>query len=72
MVAKNHATFGFHFGTSLANPEAWLEGAGKNIRYVKLRGVDDLGAQRIGGHGGAGAFTVSTAWLALAGLNHLG
>ena len=42
MVGKNHVTFGFHFGTSLKDPENLLEGAGKNIRHVKLREVNDL------------------------------
>jgi hypothetical protein len=42
MVGKNHVTFGFHFGTSLENPEGLLEGTGKNIRHVKLRSVEDL------------------------------
>jgi hypothetical protein len=42
MVGKNHVTFGFHFGTSLEDPERLLEGTGKNIRHVKLRAVEDL------------------------------
>lgn len=42
MVGKYHVTFGFHFGTSLEDPEGLLEGTGKNIRHVKLRGVEDL------------------------------
>jgi hypothetical protein len=42
MVGKNHVTFGFHFGTSLQDPEQLLEGTGKNIRHVKLRTVADL------------------------------
>jgi len=42
MVGKNHVTFGFHYGTSLADPEGLLEGTGKNIRHVKLRAVEDL------------------------------
>jgi hypothetical protein len=46
MVGKNHVTFGFHFGTSLDDPAGLLEGAGKNIRHVKLRKVEDL--QRAG------------------------
>jgi hypothetical protein len=43
MVGKSHVTFGFHFGTSLNDPEGLLEGTGKNIRHVKLRTVEDLG-----------------------------
>jgi len=42
MVGKNHVTFGFHFGTSLEDPEGLLEGTGKNIRHVKLRAAEDL------------------------------
>ena len=42
MVGKNHVTFGFHFGTSLPDPEGLLEGAGKNVRHVKLREMKDL------------------------------
>jgi hypothetical protein len=42
MAGKNHVTFGFHFGTSLPDPEGLLEGTGKNIRHVKLREVKDL------------------------------
>ena len=42
MTGKNHVTFGFHFGTSLQDPELLLEGTGKNIRHVKLRTMADL------------------------------
>jgi hypothetical protein len=42
MVGKNHVTFGFHFGTSLLDPEGLLEGTGKNLRHVKLPNVEDL------------------------------
>lgn len=42
MVGKNHVTFGFHQGTSLADPEKLLEGTGKNIRHVKLKNLPDL------------------------------
>jgi hypothetical protein len=42
MVGKNHVTFGFHYGTSLEDPESLLEGTGKNLRHVKLRTVEDL------------------------------
>jgi hypothetical protein len=43
MVGKDHVTFGFHFGTSLQDPEGLLEGTGKNLRHVKLRAAEDLG-----------------------------
>ena len=42
MVGKNHVTFGFHYGTSLDDPERLLEGTGKNLRHVKLRALEDL------------------------------
>ena len=42
MVGKRHVTFGFPFATSLPDPEGLLEGAGKNMRHVKLRSVEDL------------------------------
>jgi len=42
MAGKNHVTLGFHFGTSLKDPERLLEGTGKNIRHVKLRTMADL------------------------------
>ncbi len=42
MVGKKHVTFGFHFGTSLDDPEGLLEGTGKNLRHVKLRSTEDL------------------------------
>ena len=42
MARKNHVTFGFHCGTSLADPEKLLEGTGKNLRQVRLHGVEDL------------------------------
>jgi hypothetical protein len=42
MVGKNHVTFGFHYGTSLHDPQGLLEGSGKNLRHVKLRAVEEL------------------------------
>ena len=42
MVGKKHVTFGFPFATSLPDPEGLLVGTGKNMRHVKLRGMDDL------------------------------
>jgi hypothetical protein len=42
MVGKNHVTCGFHYGTSLEDPQGLLEGTGKNIRHVKLRSPEDL------------------------------
>jgi hypothetical protein len=45
MVGKSHVTFGFHYGSSLEDPEGLLEGSGKNLRHAKLRGVEDLEQQ---------------------------
>ena len=42
MVGKNHVTFGFHYGTSLPDPNGLLVGTGKNLRHVKLRTAEDL------------------------------
>ncbi|MGB2632445.1 MAG: DUF1801 domain-containing protein [Candidatus Acidiferrum sp.] len=42
MIGKNHVTFGFLRGTSLPDPAKLLEGAGKNLRHVKLRTPEDL------------------------------
>lgn len=42
MVCKNHVTFGFHYGTSLDDPNGLLEGTGKNLRHAKLRTAEDL------------------------------
>jgi hypothetical protein len=42
MVGKKHVTFGFPFATSLPDAEGLLEGTGKNMRHVKLHGIDDL------------------------------
>jgi hypothetical protein len=53
MVGKKHVTFGFHFGTSLEDPEGLLEGTGKNLRQTIL-------GRRFGAEGrartGAGGF----------------
>jgi hypothetical protein len=37
MVGKKHVTFGFARGSELADPGELLEGAGKNLRHVKIR-----------------------------------
>ncbi len=42
MVGKRHVTCGFHYGTSLRDPQELLEGTGKNLRHVKLFGAEDL------------------------------
>lgn len=42
MVGKYHVTCGFHYGTSLRDPNKLLEGTGKNLRHVKLFAFEDL------------------------------
>lgn len=42
MAGKNHVTCGFHYGTSLRDPQRLLEGTGENLRHVKLFAVEDL------------------------------
>ncbi len=39
---KNHATLGFHRGTSLDDPKGLLEGTGKDMRHIKIRTMDDV------------------------------
>jgi hypothetical protein len=47
LVGRNHVTFGFHQGTSLADPGKVLEGTGKNIRHVKLKTFKDLDSKAL-------------------------
>jgi hypothetical protein len=42
MAGKKHVTFGFLRGAMLKDPAVLLEGTGKSLRHVKLRGVEDL------------------------------
>ena len=42
MAGKYHVTCGFHYGTSLRDPQKLLEGTGKNLRHVKLFAVEGL------------------------------
>lgn len=41
-IGARHVTFGFLRGTSLPDPAGLLEGTGKNLRHVKLRGSSDV------------------------------
>jgi|SRR5208282_5351542 len=41
-VGKDHITFGFLRGTALPDPAKLLEGTGKSLRHVKVRGGEDL------------------------------
>ncbi len=42
MVGKRHVKCGFNYGPSLRDTQELLEGTGKNLRHVKLFGVEDL------------------------------
>jgi len=39
---KAHVNLGFYFGADLDDPSNLLEGAGKKLRHIKLKSVDDL------------------------------
>lgn len=39
---KAHASVGFYYGATLADPAGLLEGAGKRMRHVKLRAGEAL------------------------------
>ena len=39
---KKHVNLGFYYGVDLDDPEELLEGAGKELRHIKLRSLDDL------------------------------
>lgn len=42
-VQRGHANLGFVYGAELDDPDGLLEGAGKLLRHVKVRTVDDVG-----------------------------
>jgi hypothetical protein len=42
LVYDSHVDFGFHKGTSLKDPKGLLEGTGKNLRHIKIRGPKDI------------------------------
>jgi hypothetical protein len=39
---RDHVNFGFARGTSLSDPDGVLEGTGKSMRHVKIRGEGDV------------------------------
>ena len=41
-VMKNHINLGFHRGTAVSDPEKILEGAGKQMRHIKIRNMPDV------------------------------
>ncbi len=44
MPASQHVNLGFYYGADLDDPQRLLEGAGKNLRHVKVRSVADAKA----------------------------
>jgi hypothetical protein len=44
---KNHVTIGFQQGASLTDPKGLLEGAGKDMRHIKIVDVGDIDAAAI-------------------------
>lgn len=41
MPLSKHANLGFYYGADLPDPEGLLEGAGKSLRHVKVRSLDE-------------------------------
>lgn len=46
--AADHVQFGFFSGSSLNDPDALLQGAGKYVRHVRLRSPDDVDERALG------------------------
>lgn len=44
---RNYVNFAFYFGTYLSDPKKLLEGTGKRIRHVKVRTVEEAGADEL-------------------------
>ncbi len=42
IVYKTHVDFGFFNGAKLRDPEGLLEGTGKGLRHIKVRGDKDI------------------------------
>ncbi|MCC6006727.1 MAG: DUF1801 domain-containing protein, partial [Rhodobacteraceae bacterium] len=47
MPHRAHVNLGFFHGTALPDPERRLEGQGKRLRHVKLRGPEDIKAPAV-------------------------
>lgn len=45
--SKNHVTLGFQQGASLDDPNALLEGEGKDMRHIKIAPADDLNVRQL-------------------------
>ena len=41
-VYSDHVTLVFQYGTSLADPEKRLKGGGKQVRHIRLAGIETL------------------------------
>ena len=46
-VYGQHVNLGFNFGVSLPDPDGILEGAGNQIRHIKVRSNEDLARQAL-------------------------
>jgi hypothetical protein len=44
---SSHVNLGFYQGADLPDPEHQMEGAGKNLRHIKIRAREDLDAPAI-------------------------
>ena len=40
--AGNHVNLGFYNGTELRDPKKMLEGTGKNMKHIKIRGLENI------------------------------
>jgi Domain of unknown function (DU1801) len=43
-----HVNLGFYHGAALNDPTGMLEGAGKNLRHVKIRSLADVSTKELG------------------------
>ena len=39
---RDHVNLGFYYGAELPDPEGLLEGTGKKLRHIKIRGKDEI------------------------------
>ena len=46
-ATKSYVSLGFFSGAALADPEGTLEGKGKKLRHIKVRGPSDTHIERI-------------------------
>jgi hypothetical protein len=43
-----HVNLGFYYGSLLNDPTGLLEGAGKNLRHVKIRSLSEVSSKELG------------------------